>query len=1300
MTVLNFPSSPSLDQVYATAGRSWKWDGVSWLPAGSGIDWGRIVSTPTSLAGYGITDAQPADADLAAIAALSGTAGLLKKTAANTWELDTAAYLTGITSGQVTTALGYTPVNPTAVGSTIQGYDADLAAIATLAGTSGILRKTAANTWALDTATYLTGINSSQVTTALGFTPYSSTNPSGYITSSSVGAGTLALVINTGGSTNTSIVNITGTGFNANSSTNVSYQFNVGPALVNLPGVMTGAGSGFLRKTAQDTYAIDTSTYLTGITSGQVTTALGFTPYSSSNPSGFITASASITGSAGSVAWTGVTGTPTTLIGYGITDAAAASHTHSYLPLTGGTLTGGVDFSASYNLLNGARFFTGNTGYNYLFTGTNGMVWRNQADTGTVASLSDNGAFNTAGAITQNGNQVLHAGNYSSYAATASHTHNYLPLSGGTVAGLLSVTGAVTLRSGGDNSVTLGGLNDITLGGTGHSGIITVGRSTLSEGIDVGAAAHGAFRTKTINIGTGGLASSTTTISIGSSVSGATSTVAANGAWTFANAIIGSISGNAATATALQVARTINGVSFDGSANITVADGTKLPLSGGTLTGGLTVGGDLVLSANAGGSRVVGFSSGTNSTLVLQAGGISGSGANLELTRDYYAYLDANETRLRSVDGATIFVQSNSTATNVVTGALKQQNNQVLHAGNYTSYSPSLTGSGASGTWGISISGTAALADSGVAAGTYTSATIQVDAKGRVIAASSNAGGAVGTIPVGGGMAISTDLLTSNLYDAADGTKWQYGGVSVPYSATRHDLALLPAGAKSYLSVNAPPVHATSTAYSSNSGDIKHFANSGKTLFMHNSVNYSSNPQTYYSSVCVSSDGGATWNYTLAGPTRLNTFVSNAAGVIVGTRNGTSSIDIVCFSGSSWSTLSTISAQTFNNVFATHFNTGTNKFVLFVQTTSTVAYAATSTDGSAWTLTLLPGSPSYPQILVNGNKYAYVAGGKAYVSSDGVNWVASTTTVTQVSFLKNGTFVGINSATGAVSVSSDGVTWTATVTKPSYQLAGYSNGYDLVTAYYYTGSYPSTLYYTSVSADGVTWKDDPVGRSNSPQGNYYSLAGYFYSSNSTSYFNTALSSILTLSSSVALTGGGVADSNNAFGVAKLGSLYYLSGTGINANQVYASANGGSTLTGGAVLTISGASWVRVFSTGTLLLAYSDTKAYTSSDGVTWTLKKSYATLSSSYSFIKPLVGGYVIVGSTSMITSVDLNTFYEVSVPGLGYPFANTISGSDVVLLGVSGTAQQFMKLSNLAPSGDPAYVQLNLGSNILVRTK
>lgn len=45
------------------------------------------------------------------------------------------------------------------------------------------------------------------------------------------------------------------------------------------------------------------------------------------------------------------------------------------------------------------------------------------------------------------------------------------------------------------------------------------------------------------------------------------------------------LNANAVSASKLETARTINGVAFDGTANITVADDTKLPLVGGTLTG-------------------------------------------------------------------------------------------------------------------------------------------------------------------------------------------------------------------------------------------------------------------------------------------------------------------------------------------------------------------------------------------------------------------------------------------------------------------------------------------------------------------------------------------------------------------------------------------------------------------------------------------------------------------------------------------------------------------------------------------
>lgn len=51
---------------------------------------------------------------------------------------------------------------------------------------------------------------------------------------------------------------------------------------------------------------------------------------------------------------------------------------------------------------------------------------------------------------------------------------------------------------------------------------------------------------------------------------------------TFTSTIAGSINGNAATATALQTARTINGVSFDGTANVTITASTTSALTIGT----------------------------------------------------------------------------------------------------------------------------------------------------------------------------------------------------------------------------------------------------------------------------------------------------------------------------------------------------------------------------------------------------------------------------------------------------------------------------------------------------------------------------------------------------------------------------------------------------------------------------------------------------------------------------------------------------------------------------------------------
>lgn len=217
-----------------------------------------------------------------------------------------------------------------------------------------------------------------------------------------------------------------------------------------------------------------------------------------------------------------------------------------------------------------------------------------------------------------------------------------------------------------------------------------------------------------------------------------------------------SITGNAATATKLQTARTINGTSFDGTANIVTAYwGTARTISlSGAVTGSASVNGSQNVTITTtyqfgsidrryvGGNKTANHgSSGTaytadtySSTFVNKAfvafaergswayannGYVStNTGVNIPLAGTaifQWGASDTNKTQLYitphnnsgvsnpAVNEMLFYTSNGSGYTSAWT--------RVLTHRNYTNYTVTKTGGGASGTWGISITGNAATAN-------------------------------------------------------------------------------------------------------------------------------------------------------------------------------------------------------------------------------------------------------------------------------------------------------------------------------------------------------------------------------------------------------------------------------------------------------------------------------------------------------------------------------------------------------------------------------------------------------------
>jgi microcystin-dependent protein len=179
-----------------------------------------------------------------------------------------------------------------------------------------------------------------------------------------------------------------------------------------------------------------------------------------------------------------------------------------------------------------------------------------------------------------------------------------------------------------------------------------------------------------------------------------------------------STTGNAATATALQNARTIGGVSFDGTANINLP-GVNTAGNQNTTGTAANVTGTVAIANGGTGATTQQTAINALAGAVTSAQYLRGNGTNILMSA------------IQAADVPTLNQNTTGSAATLTTGRT------IAITGDLTYTSGSFNGS-------ANVTGTGTLANSGVVAGTYTKVT--VDAKGRVTVGASLAAGDVPTL--------------------------------------------------------------------------------------------------------------------------------------------------------------------------------------------------------------------------------------------------------------------------------------------------------------------------------------------------------------------------------------------------------------------------------------------------------------------------------------------------------------------------------------------------------------------------
>jgi hypothetical protein len=440
--------------------------------------------------------------------------------------------------------------------------------------------------------------------------------------------------------------------------------------------------------------------------------------------------------------------------------SATALETGRTIGMTGDVVWTSASFDGTGNVTgtatiqaNSVALGTDTTG-NYVGTGAVsgvGLSGSASSEGSTFTVTSNATSANTASTIvSRNG-----SGNFSAGTITADLTGDVTgDLTGNADTATTLATGR-TISLTGDVTGTSGSFN-----GSGNVSIsATIAANSVALGTDttgnyVSSIANGSYLTG------GGSSSENKAYTLGvdaTSANTASKVVARDGSGNFsAGTITAALTGNASTATTLQTARTINGVSFNGSANITVADSTKVPTSrtvssGGGISGGGALSGDITISHADTSSQ----------------GSVNNSDATViqDVTLDTYGHV----TGL----GSHTLTLANLGYTGATNANYITNNNQLTNGAGYTTNvgditgvtaGTDLTGGGTSGTVTINHADTSSLS------GTYGSTSnstkidqITVDARGHVTAITTGTTGDIegvtaGTNLNGGGTSGSVTL--------------------------------------------------------------------------------------------------------------------------------------------------------------------------------------------------------------------------------------------------------------------------------------------------------------------------------------------------------------------------------------------------------------------------------------------------------------------------------------------------------------------------------------------------------------